>query len=1042
MKKLLQSLFILLFVASTAIAQERTITGTVSSKDDGLPLPGVGVKVKGSSTGVSTDASGKYSIKANSGATLVFTSIGFISTEVPVGNRATISVQLSSESRALDEVVIQVPYGTVKKSAFTGSEVTVGSAELTKTQMTSVTRALEGRVSGIVATNGGGQPGSGASVRVRGVTSVNASNSPLYVVDGAIYNGSISALNNDDIESVTVLKDASATALYGSRAAAGVIMIQTKQGRRGEAAIRANIRTGMMNRGIPQYDLVDQKDYYEMMWEATRNRLQYASGQTPVLAGQNASAQLTGPSALVYNAYNVPGAQLVDPVTGKLNPNAKLLWNDNWNEVLFQDALRQDYNVSISGAGDKNDYYFSGGYLSEEGVTKFTEYDRYTLRLNTNTQARPWLKAGVSADAAISYQRNNVNGGTATTNPFYYSTNMGPIYPVYQRDANGNYVNDPATGKPALDWGVASQMGARPYAPNSNLLGSLDLDDRSTRAINVNASTYAEITFLKDFKFRPSISTTLYDANGTTFQNSLYGDAFNVAGRSTKSNSRQLTYTFNQVLSYSKTLNTDHRISALVGHENYAFRVNAVSATRTGFPFPGTSELAPAAVAEGSTSSEDNHRIESYFSKVDYEFKSRYYLSGSIRRDGSSRFQSDHRWGTFFSVGAAWRLSQESFLKGVSWVNELKLRANYGEVGNEGLSSYYAYQGLYGLGWNNVGYPGATVGTLANFLLSWEKNATTNIGLDFSLFKNRLQGSLEWYNKVSDNLLFDVPLAPSTGILTINDNVGTMYNRGLDLNLGYDAIKANKFNWRVDLNLTRFKNKITELPQKEIIDGTKKLMVGRSIYDFWMREYAGVDPATGLAMFKQDVLGTDGLPTGQTITTTNITNASFYYHGSAIPDLTGGITNSFSYGNFDLSFMFTFQLGGTFYDSNYATLMHVGSYGSSWHKDILKRWTTPGQVTDVPRVQNALANQSGASTRYLFDADYLNLKNIALGYTLPKNWMNSVGIKGARLTGNVDNVFLWHKGPKGMNPQGSFNGVTDFTYPVMRTFTLGLSVNL
>jgi TonB-linked SusC/RagA family outer membrane protein len=1042
MKKLLQSLFILLFVATTAMAQDRTITGTVSSKDDGLPLPGVGVKVKGSSIGVSTDASGKFSIKVNNGATLVFTSIGYVSAEVSVGSRNSITVQLSSESRSLDEVLIQVPYGTVKKSAFTGAESTVTSETLQKTQMTSVTRALEGRVSGIVATNGGGQPGSNASVLVRGVGSVNASSSPLYVLDGAVYNGSIASLSTDDIESVTVLKDAAASALYGSRAANGVIMIQTKQGKRGEAAIRANVRTGWMNRGIPQYDLVNQKEYYELMWEATRNRLQYASGQTPAVAGQNATNTLTGPNVLVYNAYNVPGNQLVDPVTGKLNPNASLLWDDDWNKVLFNDnALRQDYSVNISGANEKTDYYFSGGYVNEQGITKFTEYDRFTTRLNVNTQARPWLRAGVSLDGAISYQRNNVNGGTATTNPFYYSTNMGPIYPVWQRDASGNFVIDPATGGRTLDWGVASQMGARPYAPNSNLLGSLDLDDRSSRPININSSTYVEATFLKDFKFRPSVSVTLWDSNTTTFQNSLFGDAFNVAGRSTKGNNRQLTYTFNQVLSYSKKIN-EHSFSALVGHENFAFRQNFMSATRTGFPFPGTSELTSAAVAEGSTSYQNDHKIESYFSRVDYDYKSRYYISASLRSDGSSRFYKDSRWGTFYSVSGAWRASQESFLKGVSWISDLKLRASYGELGNESLDTYYAYQALYDLGWNNLSFPGSTVLSLANNDLAWEKNSTTNIGLDFSLFKNRLQGSIEWYNKVSDNLLFSVPLPTSTGITSIYRNIGTMYNRGVDVTLGYNAIKGNKFDWRVDLNLTHFKNKFTKLPQDEIINGTKKFMVGRSIYEFWMKEYVGVDPATGLALFKQDILGTDGLPTGETTTTTNYTNGSFYYNGTAIPDISGGLTNSFRYGNFDLSFLFTFQLGGKFYDSNYATLMHVGSYGSSWHKDILNRWTTPGQVTDVPRIQNALANQSGASTRYLFDASYLNLKNVTLGYTVPKQWTNTVGINSAKLFANVDNGYLWQKGPKGMNPQGSFNGTTDFIYPIYRTFTLGLNINL
>ncbi|MDN3586991.1 TonB-dependent receptor [Pedobacter aquatilis] len=1042
MKKLLQSLFVMMLFAVTALAQERTITGTVVSSDDRLPIPGVSVKIKNTTRGTITDSNGKYTINAASNATLVFSSISYETVEVAVGNKTTISPVLSSDSKSLDEVVIQVPYGTVKKSAFTGAESTVGAAELAKTQMTSVTRALEGRVSGIVATNGGGQPGTNAEVRVRGIGSVNASSSPLYVLDGAVYNGSIVSIATDDIESVTVLKDAAATALYGSRAANGVIMIQTKTGKKGDAIVRANLRTGFMNRAIPQYDQVGAKDYYELMWEATRNRLQYASGQTPALAGQNASATLTGANVLVYNAYNVPGAQLVDPVTGKLNPNASLLWDDNWNTALFNtDALRQDYNVSISGASDKTDYYFSGGYVNEEGITKFTEYDRFTTRLNINTKIKSWLKGGTSLDAAISYQRNNVASGTATTNPFYYSTMMGPIYPVYERTATGAFVIDPTTGGNKLDWGNPNQMGARPYAPNSNLLGSLDLDDRSNRPVNINNNTYLEASFLKDFKFRTSIATTYYDASATTFQNSLFGDAQNVAGRSTKSDNRQLTFTFNQVLSYAKNFG-DHNVSALVGHENFKFRQNFMSATRTGFPFPGTSELTSAAVAEGSTSYQRDHAIESYFSRVDYDYKSRYYISGSLRSDGSSRFSPQTRWGTFYSVSGAWRASEESFLKSVSWINDLKLRVSYGELGNENLDSYYAYQALYGLGWNNVGFPGAIVGTLATPELTWEKNQTTNIGVDFSFFNNRLQGSVELYDKVSDNLLFDVPLPTSTGITTVTRNIGALSNKGIDVTLGYTAVKKTDFDWRIDLNLTHFKNKFKELSQPEIISGNKKYVVGGGIYDFFIREFAGVDPATGLGMWKQDVLGTNGLPTGQTTTTTNFTNGTQYISGTALPDLTGGITNSFRYGNFDLSFLFTFQLGGKFYDGNYAGLMHVGSYGTAWHTDILNRWTTPGQITDVPRVQNAVANQSGASTRFLFDADYLNLKNVTLGYTIPQSFSGKIGLKSAKIFANLDNGYLWHKGPKGMNPQGSFSGNTDYVYPTFRTFSLGLNVNL
>jgi TonB-linked SusC/RagA family outer membrane protein len=1046
MRRLLLSMFFLLLTSMMGMAQNRTVTGTVTGQDDGQPLPGVSVRIKNGTGGAVTGSNGKYSVTAGTKDVLVFSSVGYTPIEFVVGDKAVINARLTSESQSLEEVTIQVPYGSVKKSAFTGSETTVNAATLAKQQVTSFTRALEGLVPGIVATNGGGQPGSNASLLVRGVGSVNASSSPLYVLDGAPYNGSISSLSVDDIESVTVLKDAAAAALYGSRGANGVIMIKTKQGRQGKAMINANLRTGWMERGIPEYDRVNSGQYYELMWEATRNRLVNSSGQTPAVAGQNASNVLTGPNGLVYNAYNVPGNTLVDPTTGKLNPSAQLLWEDDWSKALFRTGRRQDFNVNMSGAGEKNDYFISLGYLKEEGITKFTDYERFTTRVNLNAQVRDWLKAGVNMDGALSDQRYNVAEGTATTNPFYYSRMMGPIYPIYQRDATGGYVPDILTGGNALDWGRANQMGLRPYGPNSNLLGSLELDERGTKPANVNANTYLEASFLKDFKFRTTLATTYFDQNTTTFQNSQFGDADNVAGRSTKSSNRELTYTFNQVLSYNKEIG-DHNISALLGHENYFFRQNFVSATRTGFPFPGTNELAPAATAEASTSYENNHRIEGYFANVNYQFKGKYLASASYRRDGTSRFYEDSRWGNFYSFGAGWRVSQENFLKDTKWINELKLKASYGQQGNENLQvgnapRYYGWQSLYTLGNNNVGAPGAIIGSLPNLDLQWEKNSNLNLGVDFSFFNNRLQGTIEYYNKISDNLLFDVPLPSSTGINSITQNIGTMSNKGIDLAIGYTPIRTSKFDWRIDLNMTHFKNEITKLPQEQIILGTKKLMVGRSQYDFWIREYAGVDPANGDALFYRDVLDASGQPTGERNTTNNITQGSFYYKGTSLPDFTGGLNNTLSYGNVDLSFLFTFQSGGKFYDGNYASLMHVGSYGTAWHSDILNRWTTPGQVTDVPRIQNALANQSGISTRFLYDASFINLKNISLGYNMPKSFASSIGISGAKIFAAVDNAKLWAKGNKGMDPQRSITGVSDYTYPIFRTFTVGLNVNL
>lgn len=1032
------------FIVTLAFAQ-RTINGKVTD-EKGDPIQSASVQVKGTQSGTSTRMDGTYSLVVPASArTLVFSSVDMDPVQVDIGVSNTINAQLKRAITELSTVVVQVPYGSVKKTAFTGSETTVTSKTLEKQQVTSVTKALEGLVPGVIATNGGGGPGNDAALRVRGVGSVNASSAPLYVLNGVPYDGEISALSMDDIESVTVLKDAAAAALYGSRAANGVVMITTKKGKKGKATVTASLRQGYMSRAIPEYDMVQPKEYYELMWEGIRNSLVYgASNLSFTAAGQQASQTLTDVNHLVYNAYNVPGAQLVDPVTGKLNSSAKLLYQDSWEDAVYRVAPRTNVNFSVSGSGDKSDYYISAGYLDEKGTVVESGFKRYNARLSLNTNATSWLSTGLNIDGALS-RKDGYAGGTANLNPFYYTRQIGPIYPVYQYDASGNRVKDVATGDDALDWGRPDQMGARPYAGGSNLLGLLRLNQRPQKTFNGNANGYVDIKFLKNFSFKTTAGINYGDGFNTTFQNSQYGDAQGVGGRSTKTSNRQLSITLNEVLSWNKDFGS-HSLRVLAGHENYRLQFNQVSGTRTGFPFPGAVELNTAATLEDASSYEDNHRIESYFSGINYSFDQKYLLSASFRRDGTSRFYVDNRWGNFYSVGGGWRISQESFMKNVSWLNELKLKASYGEQGNEdilftdGTSNYYAYQNLYNLGSNNVSFPGATPAGLPNPLLVWEGNKTMNVGFDFAILKNRLQGTVEYFNRVSDNLLFDVPLPTSTGNASITRNVGSMKNTGIEVTLGYNAVRHKDFDWRVDVNFTHFKNEITKLPQAEIITGTKKLMVGHSIFDFWIREYAGVDAATGEALFYKDVLDGNGKPTGARTVTNNSTQASLYYKGSAIPKLTGGITNSFRYKEFELSFLLTFSTGSKFYDGNYANLMHFGDYGYSWHTDILKRWQKPGDITNVPKVQNSITNQNPISTRYLFDGSFLNVKNVTLSYALPRDVISRLKIAGAQIYANVDNAWLFNT-RKGMDSQRAFNGTSDFTYPPFRTVTMGVNLN-
>lgn len=1036
-------------MAGIATAQSgRTVTGVVKDVN-GKPVADASVVVKGTTIGTTTDSKGMFTLTSvpASAKILVVSSINFETTDVSIGN-GVVSVTLKASEDDLGEVVVTVPYGTVKRTAFTGSSNTVSASTINKQQVTSVSRVLEGLIPGLQATNGGGAPGSGAAVRLRGIGSVNASSSPLYVVNGVPYDGSISAIASEDIESIDVLKDAAAANLYGSRAANGVIMITTKRGK-GAPSLQGSIRHSFSSRGIPEYDRVGAADYYELFWEAYRNSYVYGSGQTMAQAGVNASNILTGSSGLVYNAYNVPGNTLVDPVTGKLNPNAQLLWNESWSDALFRTAQRTNANVSISGSSDKANYYISGGYLNEEGAAKFSGYKRYTFRASVDVKATKYLKAGINIDGASDRRDGLFAGGTFTSNPFYYSRQMGPIYPVYERNLTTGAIIKDANGNPVLDFGTTAQMGSRPYAANSNLVGTLALDKRQQKRLNGNFNPYIEISFLKDFTFRTQMGLNYYAIDALTYQNNQYGDAANVQGRSTVSNDYQFSLTGNQVIKWAKNFKK-HNVSALAGHENYKYKSRSMSATKTGFSYPGQTELDNGTVVESPpSSSEDLQTMESYFGGVNYSYDDKYLASASIRTDGSSLFAPDVRWGSFYSFGLGWRISQESFLKNVSWINDLKLKLSYGESGNKeiydegGNKLFYQYKDYYyadGLG--NFAPPSR----LANPNLKWEKNVALNYGVEFTLFKRRLQGTIELYDRRSSDLIFGRPVDPSIGAgSSILENIGQIKNTGIEIQLGYNVVKRKNFDWRVDFNISSFKNTITKLPpgqrEKGIIKGTKKLMEGKSIYDFWLREFAGVSASTGRALYYRDVLDNNGKPTGNRVITDDATLASFYYvGGSAIPKFMGGITNSFRYKNFDFSFLMTYSYGGRFYDGNYASIMHYGSAGTALHVDAKNRWQKPGDITNVPRLQNA-SGQETSSSRFLLDASYLSIKNVTLSYSLSNNVAKKIHLNGASFFVNVDNAYIF-TAKKGSDPQQSFDGVTGAGYPPFRTFTLGATIKL
>ncbi|MBF8964842.1 TonB-dependent receptor [Pontibacter sp. FD36] len=1071
MKKVLLLNFLFLFtILGQVAAQSRTITGKVTGAGDGASLPGVSVIVKGTTTGTATNADGSFSVNVPDGAnTLVFRYIGYVAKEVAIGTNASINVVLELDDKQLSEVVV-VAYGTADKGSFVGSAGQVTVEKIAQRPVTNISNAVAGQIAGVQTNSGSGQPGEGPAIRIRGISSVNSSNTPLYVVDGVPYSGTLGNLNPEDIADITVLKDASSTSLYGSRAANGVVMITTKRGTKNRNEVSFKALQGVVTRALPEYDRVNAYQYYPLAWEAYRNSMHYSG--TRSLEDANRIASIGGTAAngnrinsiynnLGYNPFNVPNDQIVMQ-DGTLNPDARLIYSEkdlDWFEPLSRTGSRGDYAVTLNGGSDKSDYFVSLGYLNEKGFVTRSDYERFTGRVNLNASPKKWLSTGLNLSGNIT-QSNQASDESSSgyVNPFYFARTMGPIFPVYaQKPETGEFILDEA-GNKIYDLGNMNELGLpnRPAgaSPGRHVVAETQLNEEQVKRNVLSARTFAEISFLNNFKFRTNLAGDITNYEGISYQNTLVGDGA-PAGRASRTLTTTSSYTLNQLLSYANTFGDKHNVDVLVGHENYDYNYNYNYGFRQGEVLAGNIELDNFASVNSLRGYKLQHRIESYFSRVNYNFDNKYTVSASFRRDGSSKFDNSVRWGNFWSIGGAWRIDNETFITMPEWVNMLKLRSSYGEVGNDGVLTsggsleYYPSQGLYGSGpgFNNGAEPGFLLSNLASPNLTWESSGSFDVGLDFALF-SKLNGHIEFFNRQSSNMLFRVPLPVSSGVLDRNLNIGTMYNRGVEVQLSADVIERDDFGWNVDFNWTALKNRITKMPegQEEIISGTKKLKEGKDLYAYWLRQWYGVDPENGNPLYLAETYNPTNskiLANGDTVTT-SVNNARFDYSGSAIPDFTGGITNTFRYKNFSLSILATYQVGGKMYDGSYATLMtHGAQYGGALHSDILNRWTPENPNTNVPRldVSNAPDFAAGTSNRWLVDASYLNIRNATLTYSVPSSISSRFSIQNARIYASGENLHLF-SARKGMNVGQSFTGVTSNSYTPARVLSLGLNVTL
>lgn len=1040
-KRLTYLLSFLFMCLSAVWAQDMHVSGTVISEEDGDPIIGATVLVKGTSIGTVTDFDGKFTLSVPSDhKTLVFSYVGMAPLEEQA--KPIMNVVLKNSSQSLDEIIV-VAYGTAKKSSFTGSASTVSGKDLDIRPINSVTQALQGAAAGVQVGSSNGQPGKAPEIRIRGFGTINASANPLYVVDGAIYDGSIADINTADIESMTILKDAASTSLYGSSAGNGVVLITTKHGKSEKPTITFSTTQGFSNRAIKEYERVNIWQYYPLQWEQLRNQ-NITNGKTPAEAGILASSNIFG--QLLYNPFRgIANDQIVLP-DGTLNPSAtSLLWGNDldWEGAMQQTGYRGEYNVNYSARSDKSDMFVSLGYLNDTGYIIKSNFERFSGRANVNISPAKWLKTGfnLAATRTKSQLANTDDNSNGYANPFFFTRNIGPIYPIHEHNREtGAYILDKA-GNMIYDYLSPRGSGG---SSGRNIVAETKFNSNAYTRDGITARTYVDFNLMEGLKATLNASLENSNENVTSYDNKLVGDGQG-SGRLRKTNRRRSTYSFNQLIGYNKSFGK-HSIEALLGHENYSYTFEYLYGMRQGEAQSGLLSFENFTNINALTSYTDTYKKEGYFLRANYNYNDHYYASFSFRRDGTSRFAKDNRWGNFWSAGASWRIDQETFMQDVSWVNSLKLRASYGETGNDAGIGYYPYMTLYELGYANGTEAGLLFSNFGNRALKWETQISYDAAVEFGLF-DRLTGSVEYFVKQSKDLLFEVPTPPTSGVQKIWDNIGKVSNSGVEIALNAQVIKGGNWNWNVGMNATFLKNEIKSLPDKEIIDKTKKLKVGESIYQYWLKEYMGVRPEDGSAMYRFGGENKDWNPTtcfvqnGDSVTT-NQSLAKYHYAGSSIPKVYGGINTALKYKNWELNAVFTYQLGGKTYDYSYQQLMNVNSFGQAMHIDVLKRWTTEGQITDVPRLDSGQStNFNAQSDRWLVNSNSFTVKSVAITYIVPRVFISRFGIQNARLSISGENLYMY-SALRGMNPLQSFDGTSNNQYLPTRTFTFGLSITL
>ena len=991
-------LLILFSVFSISLSWSQvTVSGRVTDAE-GQGLQGATVLVKGTTIGMLTNENGEYILDIPpTGEIIVFSYVGMKAQEIAINGQGIINVQLELDDVSLEEVVV-MGYTRTSKQKMISSVAVVGADQIENVPLPNINQLIQGQAAGVLSTGGSGQPGSFQSIRIRGTGSINANSNPLYVIDGIIIEtgdfvgtGSsdiLANLNPNDIESINILKDATANALYGSRGANGVVVINTKRGVEGKTQVQVKIQGGVSLANLNGFEMMDA----QQMLQYERELLE-ASGFTQ--------------------------GEIED-----LRPLSLANVNTNWQDLAFNEGLQQMYEFSVRGGSKSTRFFVSGNYFLQEGTIALSDFERYSFRGNIDHKAGE--KFDISVDMNISYADQ--------TNAFSGNSFLSPIAGALLNAPWTRY-KDPLTGE--------LLVGRTPNDPIESLNFESFLRDNFVRTNQLNTnysknfrtigSVTAGFQILDELRLQQKVAADLIYVNEKQQLHPETPDGFRFNGIVTDVFTPSITYTLQTLLSGNHTFGDDHNFDGLIGVEYQRNDLERFFATGQGFADGRLRNLSSSSIPVSVGGTGTSYSFLSFLSQFNYNYQNTYYLTASIRRDGSSRFGVDNRYGTFYSVGASWRISDLLFIKNSNFLSDLRLRAGWGTSGNAEIGNFPSLSS-YSFGSTYDGQPGSTISQIPNPDLTWENNDALNLGLDYGLFKDRITGTVEVYNRLSRDMLLLRPLSATTGFTGVTDNLARMRNQGIEVTVNAQAFNRPNFSWTVDFNISFNQNNILDLEQSDSTDlgpGIQVWRVGNPLQSWFLKRWAGVNPADGTPLWADGEGGVTG----------NWNDAPEEIVGNAEPTFIAGLTNTISFKNLSLSFFIYTAQGHEVYDG---TRFFIDSDGSDLGRNhptyVQDRWRQPGDIAERPQAVlggNNLGNET--STRYLFDGSYIRLRNIVLSYRLPSSWTKTLSLSGIQVYAQGQNIVTITDYP-GWDPELSVGGTEFFRYPNSKSYTLGIDV--